>query len=354
MLTMPWVKRFTGGWQCHPQRRPLPYLALLLGFFGISLLPRPVHAINSSPVAPPENTVAARRKTSFLFSWQKDRRRIVVLMVFNDQDNHEQRALRLILDTGSTVSLIKESAVRGLTNLETRSDYTVTLGSQKLEKSVVAKSSSLGSFTFSNAWFMLTPDALLTDISAATSSVDGIVGMNVLSNFAVVIDFARSQITLYANGNLTERERQIEGFGEDASTISISPNDSGLFTLPMELSTSAGKQYPMILDTGSPYSFFLPEFFGSGVIGSSTLPTLEAHSVYGRTSLTPHAVDFAQTGSLRWSKPQVYAAPSIPGSTTKDTERGILGMDLLSQCRILLDFPAKHLYIKHSPGGSGE
>jgi membrane-associated protease RseP (regulator of RpoE activity) len=171
----------------------------------------------------------------------------------------------------------------------------------------------------------------LSDMSKQIGqTIDGIIGSDLLSQIAVGIDFPRRQITFWDHGSLSADERRAAGFGE-AAEVPVLPIYGG--TSPLALSThiqngAVTRDVQLIIATGSQTSL-LPTA-DSQALGMTPLPNPnDPATLLSR----PTRLNF---GGLTLNAPLFQFTSNIFDTT--------LGMNVLSQYRVLLDGPTHTAY----------
>ncbi len=177
---------------------------------------------------------------------------------------------------------------------------------------------------------------------SANCVVDGLIGSNLLDEFAADFDFQGNTMTLCYPGSLTAANARFLGFGGPGGAVvplSVSPNE--FYSVPVEMeSGKVSRQVNLLVDTGSqitqiPYQAaqdlaltflgLVPQmgFDGGYNVQQARLPVL----MLGETRLTGLLVTY--------------------GIMLDHTPR--LGMDILSGYKVLLDFPSKKMYLQPIP-----
>ena len=179
------------------------------------------------------------------------------------------------------------------------------------------------------------------------TQLDGIVGANLLERFAVVFDFPKHALLLFSPGNLSLRQARLLSLGEAGGTtvpISLLPNQpyyDDRFFVPVGLiNGTLTQQVSLAIDTGSDIT----------EISRSTAQSLHLkktgqqrqHGLEGLFNTTGTQVSALILGSLRLKDVQV----SYQDKKDPDV---VLGMDILSHYLLLLDFPAKTMYLQPIP-----
>ncbi len=187
---------------------------------------------------------------------------------------------------------------------------------------------------------MVLPDQMLH--ASADCIVDGLIGSNLLNQFAADFDFSGNTMTLCHPGGLTAANANFLGFGGPGGTVvplSVSPNEFYSVPVGME-SGKVSRQANLLVDTGSQTTEIphqaaqdlaltplgvLPQvgFTGGFTVEKAWLPVL----VLGEMRVTDQLVTY--------------------GFKSDYTPR--LGMDILSGYKVLMDFPGKKMYLQPIP-----
>ncbi len=173
--------------------------------------------------------------------------------------------------------------------------------------------------------------------------LDGILGAGVLTIYPMYFDFLKRQITLFSPSPLTVDELRSIGM-EDALTLPVADltsNNRFAFACPVVMANGANRvQENLLVDTGAGGTLISedtarqlklqpisdnrnsPTFFGNIVVRQTDLPTLSLGSL--------------SVNNLRLRYTQGLSA-SFPTH---------IGLDVLSQFRVLLDYKQKKMYLK--------
>lgn len=173
--------------------------------------------------------------------------------------------------------------------------------------------------------------------------VDGVLGAGVLTIYPMYFDFLRHQITLFSPSPLTSAELRSVGM-EDATDLPVadlSSNHRSAFACPIIMANGGERvQESLLVDTGAGGTLISedtarqlklqpisdnrnsPTLFGNIVVRQAYLPTLFL-------------------GSLSVNNLLLRYTPDISASFGTH-----IGMDVLSQFRVLLDYKQKKMYLK--------
>lgn len=181
--------------------------------------------------------------------------------------------------------------------------------------------------------------------------LDGILGANLLSHFALLLQPQSHVLTLLSPGGLSPDERRAWGFTR-AATLPLTRAGSGTYWVPVSLANGAKiSRENLMVDTGSvtsivsyqavqalglsPQSAAISLPFGTGVVdGALTrvpavgLGTVDTGTSLQELTLKDGSFLYPRTGDLFGSSPHV------------------LGMNILSRCAVLLDFPGTQMSLQ--------
>jgi len=173
--------------------------------------------------------------------------------------------------------------------------------------------------------------------------VDGIIGVNAISQCAVLLDCSQHTITFSYPGKLSSQEvSQLKFSSSDGIPLTTLAKDTH-YSVPVQFQNGAASgRESLIVDTGSyktNISAALAKLLNLEAVGEH--PYVE----YNKASSSLEAkVDTIQLGQLNLTGQTV----DFPPSSNADASR-ILGMDILSGYRVLMDFPANKMYIASPP-----
>jgi predicted aspartyl protease len=273
--------------------------------------------------------------------------------------------LQLLLDTACSGFVLRPSVVDkyGLAKLSTPVTMTGAGGTTGATGLTQIEQFSLGGETFGPL------PAAVQDIGALPSSLDGIVGLSFLSQFAGVdLDFCNGQVSLYKRGSqlpeLSEKSLVAQG------TMMLIPQ-LGIYTVDVMMGTRG--PVSMLVDSGAANTFL--NWNGVNALGisktedtnSSPLQRLSSPmGAMGSDNVAmqlTHRIHVSSTLGLGRA-----AGGSLPGLSLKDSKRlaidigdiailesmrsqnvfGILGIDALMRCssvRMVFNGPKKEIFL---------
>ena len=263
------------------------------------------------------------------------------------------------LDTGANTSVIKSSLASELKKKGGIADlpgkpYGVA---GKSAKGVVIDHLNLGGFNINNFAFMEIPDKNFDP--SIGNQIDGIIGLDIIKNLECLFDFPRHQITMYAparmvmppdgtaaqavSGGLTPEEVAAVGFGNIQSVpITDSPKDGIKYVHVLWRNAGQSSEEDMTLDIGAATTTISPSLASRLAVQ----PTSEGSVSYGfdGTRLTKNGmIDQVQIGQLVLHNQSVqYSNQEAKGQSLPP----MLGMDILSKYKVLVDFSSSKMYLK--------
>ena len=189
----------------------------------------------------------------------------------------------------------------------------------------------------------------LTSLGDKAGDVDGVLGADFFQQVSVLFDFAGNQFVLIPKGNLTDAECFSLGVtGGSAAGIPLSPKagEKMLFTVPVQV--GVGKNVatlPLLVNTGSATTVLvdpqnraqLANQAGVLQVTQTTSGPLTYHVF--PTTFFGAGKDAAEAKRNRLAPFECAAAAGAVPAVS------VLGLDYLSHFRVLLDYPAKRMYL---------
>lgn len=222
---------------------------------------------------------------------------------------------------------------------------------------VIPDNFSFGSFKFVKHLLVVLPQRKM---GLPGRAIDGILGFDFLTNFACLFDFSQHEITVYSPvrsvvqadgssqkyvaGGLTPDEITAVGFAGAKISPLTKPYQDGRVYVKVQCRNAAksGEEY-LILDTGSARTVISPVLAAQ----LDLKPTLEniASTAFldKKNYLSTASIDQFAVGGL------VLNNQSVEYSSQRAYDKNVplsLGMDILSNYRVLMDFPAKKMYLQ--------
>jgi len=269
-----------------------------------------------------------------------------------------------LVDTGSSTNAISQSLVDKLClkpQITTQIIVPSLLGG-KQATFVSPEKVLVGSLTLQGGAYIVTPTKELGLMTGG--AVDGIIGMEMLRYFAVDLDFARHQMTLWFPNGLADDAVKQAGFS-DAFTVPLIPSipDSIIYdpakaaqsvegywnlkySVPVQISDGTHtSQQNLLLDSGSGVTIFPADVSGSLKLEVQEISALPKQ-LFGTQRANIVQAPSLQIGSLRLVSYAVGILQARAAGEGHMSETGTLGLDVLSGYRVLMDFGAKKMYFK--------
>jgi len=140
----------------------------------------------------------------------------------------------------------------------------------------------------------------------STRPVEGMIEPGVLQNFDIALDYAQKTLTLAAPGTLPH----------DGAAVPIRLNpDTGVANVDVMVD---GKPYPMVIDTGAPYTWIRP---------STTVAWLKAHPDWARAKGAVGEANFWMLDAPGEQEGTLIRAPEVQIGPMKIANFGVLGTD---------------------------
>ncbi len=173
---------------------------------------------------------------------------------------------------------------------------------------------------------------------------DGILGLNFLQMCMVEFDFPHHKLTFLNQFAVTPEVRAQAGYDASSYTADITKDEYGFYKTNLVMANGANRvTEAAVVDTGSSSTQISAKAATALHLSATGSPT--DHRVERKAQpITPSRVEGLQVGLLKL----LNAAVGYP---EKDEAEGIgvgtvLGMDILSGYRVLLDFPGKKMYLQ--------
>ena len=227
------------------------------------------------------------------------------------------------IDTGSDVCVVSDRMIR-------------LLGYKNRAGEFVLPSIQLGNIEAKNTMAKASPDRPLETFSGI--KVDGIIGMNVLTYHALLIDFQKHEIVFWNGGCVSSQERKAVGMEKAYSTpLLIEPAQPASL-----VSVLVGKtKQKAIIDTGSE-DLMLPKSLAQKLGIKPLLPPEANAALIDGTvlSLSKGYIPSFSVAGWTWKNPVVSFLSnglSLPI---------VLGQNFLMQHRVLLDYRQHVMYLQ--------
>ena len=256
--------------------------------------------------------------------------------------NDTQTAMFLV-DTGSTGTIVSMELAKQM-NLPLRpaldGEGKPALWKGKQAQMTNASVLKVGSVTFNNVpLFVLdAKDFVLSYHRKDATSYQGILGINMLEESAILLDGQKHELTFCAPGNLYQHQVELLGFTQPYVLPLTHVNDL-LWTITAEFTNGTLKgQQGLVVDTGSD-STRLPGFFAQEI--GLKVQTLQGTATTHGVEVTANSTaDELRLGELTLRDHPITIEPS------DDPLPPAIGMDILFGYRVLIDFPGSKMYLQ--------
>ncbi len=249
-----------------------------------------------------------------------------------------------LLDTGFSIACVTDAlaAKMGLSPLPAvgTSGKPITFYPGKQSQRVTVPLMQLGNFRLFDSFCLVLNQKALSDI--AGQPVDGVLDAGMLAIYPMCFDFARHEITMFSPSPLTSAELRSIGM-EDAARIPVTRMTGGgvSFSCPAAMSNGSERvQESLLIDTGA---------VGT-VLSEDTAQKLRLKPVSGNrnspTLLGNIVVKQAYLADLSLGNLSVKNLLLRYSSGLSDSFPAHIGLDVLSQFRVLLDFKQQIMYLK--------
>ena len=251
-----------------------------------------------------------------------------------------------MVDTGASFSVLSpEMAKRLHLKLQpaTLDDGTPFLFKGKQASEVALSTLEMGNLTitFNSGFFRILDDQNFTLFPNPTSDdtlFDGVLGVNVLEHYAVLLDASQHILGFCMPGNLDLSQVGQAGYTAPY-VVPITQKDGSWFVTAQLTNSDISQSEDLALDTGSNVTTI-----SDTAATHLGLKVSEEHSttnVYSNTvPMGESNVDTLRIGGIALSG---HAVSVVHASKL---EPPVLGMDILSGYRVLIDFPGKKMYLQ--------
>jgi hypothetical protein len=170
--------------------------------------------------------------------------------------------------------------------------------------------------------------------------VGGFIGADTLSLMAVLLDFQQHEITLWNAGNLSPEALQSVHM-DRAFVLSKTASDKFTFSVSVRLNDQVNTD--LVIDTGADDTYVPAD-----VIKQLKLkPQHRGHdspTVFGTLKTNITRIKSLELGPFDLKDQDVEYADHAPAGYPPH-----IGMDILRQYRVLIDYPAKKMYLMPAP-----
>lgn len=286
------------------------------------------------------NTPAGTRSTTLPYAPSKNGLALVRVWIY--PTGKKPIPATFLVDSGAGNSTVTDALVQniGLTPrpaFGTNGARTLVFG--KPMQAVTLPPILVGAFRLDNQSFVVISGKTISAL--VSQPVDGILGANMLTVYPALFDFEHHQITFFYPSPSPD---DLRTFGMDGATV-VSVEDrtgSGEFACRAKLvNGDLTAEETLIVDTGTDMTV-IPGQVADRLrlrpgTGNYTIST-----ILGTRSLSFAHVPSLSVGTAAVQDPIVVYTLNKP----TDTDRSLLGLNFLSQFRVLLDYNQKKMYLK--------
>ena len=193
----------------------------------------------------------------------------------------------------------------------------------------------IGHIQVDNATFLVLPDS---NLQAGSGSVyDGIIGINMLGGSAILLDSQQHKFGFCLPGALSPQQLSQIGLTHPYILPLTSSGDKWFIRGELTKGSNIGDE-DLLLDTGSNATGISTVLAEKLHLNPSGLGM--QHDIYITKVVSTGQVDMLHLGDL------TLRDVSITVRATSENLPSLLGMDILSNYRVLMDFPAKKMYLQ--------
>jgi tetratricopeptide (TPR) repeat protein/predicted aspartyl protease len=250
-----------------------------------------------------------------------------------------------IIDTGSSVCMVSDAlaAKLGIVPqpwMEDGERMTDVRG--KPADYIHLLSLKLGSMPVGDMRFSVVPEDYIHSVFPRVdeNSVDGVIGIPIFQQFTALFDFPNHQITLWSPAGVSDLQKRQIGFG-DIAPILLSESQSTAAVCGVDVIFSNGKRRSkefLEFDTGAQDTTVLPSLVHQ--LGLVAGPVSWNTTSLGTVGTRKAQVDSLSVGQIRVTN-QTLTFPSEDDGRLPVS----LGMDVLSQYRVLFDLQHQRMYV---------
>ena len=315
------------------------YLLGLLLVVSSPFLPSQVHAqlnINEGKIS----RIGNGRYTSIPFTYLKygNRNSCPVIEVTL---NGEKKAVPFLLDTGTTSTTIRQSLADRLRLSVREIATTSVIGNRKKKvKAATIDTIMVGDFPWELGVVVL-QDKDLATITDIRPDIGGIIGMNVLNDYAVYIDHTKRVVWLVDAGYKSSELRDALSL-QSATVIDLGGNKARSL---VSVSVEGEGKLMLLADTGCETTWIAREAIDHQKVPFILYPSSVDHEniSLGRASLYQgRGVAHLRNSPAFAINPWFVSSATLPNSEW----HGLLGSDFLSKYDVVYDFPNKMMYIQ--------
>ena len=255
--------------------------------------------------------------------------------------NEKQNATFLI-DTGSTGSIISTELAKQM-----KLSLRPAVGSENVPETWNGKQALMtnisvlraGSILFNNVpLFVLDAKQFVLSPRNSTRSYQGIIGINVLQQVAILLDSQKHKLVFCIPGDLYQKQVALLEITQP-SVLTLTHINGLQWSIPAQFTNNGLKaNEDLVVDTGADHTYVSQQL--AKQVNLKVHNIQGAKTIYGIGVVAETTTDELSLGDLTLRDFPLTIQP-VSGQ-----EPPVLGMDILSGYRVLMDFPAKKMYLQ--------
>jgi len=256
----------------------------------------------------------------------------------------EKQSARLLIDTGAAQCILSKDIVKKLSlPIEpVPKEYSIPK-SVGVIGHIVLPECKIGDFPIENVRFFIVNEIPFQ--LESKKPIDGILGVNSFQKYALLFQWSRKRVTFYSPGNLST-ERLLAANMNPAECLPLKQvAESTLLSTPARFDT---KEEDFLIDTGvdttTVYKAELLNHLNAIIAGTPKQYWMQ----HGSILMQPIKVKSFQLGEIVYLKVKVHypRSPDAAMQSLLKDAPSLLGLNILQKSDLLIDFPAKKMYIK--------
>lgn len=254
--------------------------------------------------------------------------------------------LNMLVDTGAEISVLTPQTAQALNIPD---DFSITAAGAGVNGTVhaavtVSQSLTFGRVSMGRAAFLVA--GLGNAGRPGDVPVDGLIGNDILQQFAIALDFPDHEMTLMLPGNCAEIVPPWPG-RFSIMPFSRAPDSSPVIPIAID-----GQVFNVVVDSGADTTFIsAAALSGAGVLPEKGAPSLQAHS-YGLGGLS--AEESRQVFATMTVGGETFAHPLIMTGESKLLAKlnadGLLGEDYLRHRKVFINNLSDKIYLGFAAG----
>jgi predicted aspartyl protease len=247
--------------------------------------------------------------------------------------------LNFLIDTGCEITVMDTRTASMLHLPDGKAIAVETLTGESSNPTVEIKSLQIGSYQTKAMRIGVYDLGELTNTAGV--EVDGVLGIDVLSQFSFTLEYERKKMTIWASGVVPSSVQTVR--------VPITPGDGG-YLVPVSLNGNVDLQ--LLLDTGSNMTQ-LPSSVWQKLttnwqprkvlVGIDSTGVSSSHSFLARLSSVLVGEAVIDSPAVR------FVGPTRAGTLSESDAHGLLGSDILCHFRVTIDIPHGQLFLERDP-----